>query len=104
MKDVRWTRTAKKSLQETSEFILELWNLKIKEEFIEQVDYRIKQIQRNPKIAPKFKDNQIRRLVIHNTVSLFYIDKPKYIKLLLIWDNRQDPDSLLDKLTDANNV
>lgn len=98
MKDVLWTRTARKSLQETSEFILELWNSKIKEEFIEQLDYRIKQIQHNPEIAPKYKDKQIRRLVIHKTVSLFYTETPGYIKLLLIWDTRQDSDRLLDKL------
>ena len=102
MKDVFWTETARLSLIETSEFVLELWNSKIKEEFLEQVDYRIKQIQLNPEIGPKFKNKQIRRLVIHKTVSLFYTDTPKYVKLLLIWDNRQNPDRLLEKITDAN--
>ncbi len=102
MKEVQWTETARKSLQETSDFILELWNSKINDRFIEQVDYRIEQIKQNPELGPSFENTNFRRLTIHKTVSLFYVDEPKYIKLLVIWDTRQDPDQLLEKLTDAN--
>lgn len=102
MKEVRWTETARKTLQETSDFILELWGSEINEKFVEQLDYRINQIQNNPELAPAFENNQIRRLIIHRTVSLFYVNTPQFIKILVIWDNRQDPDSLLEKLTDAN--
>ena len=33
MKEVRWTKTAKQTLNETSEFILNLWNEQVKENF-----------------------------------------------------------------------
>lgn len=102
MKEVQWTETARKTLQETSDFILELWNSNINEEFVEQLEYRIKQLQNNPELGPTFENTQIRRLIIHKTVSLFYINTPQYIRLLVIWDNRQDPDRFLEKLTDAN--
>lgn len=42
MKEVRWTETGISTLQETSDFILELWNSDVIEEFLEQLDYRIK--------------------------------------------------------------
>ena len=102
MKEVQWTETARKTLQETSDFIFELWNSKINEEFLEQLDYRITQLQNNPELGPTFENTQIRKLVIHKSVSLFYINTPQYIRLLVIWDNRQDPVRLLEKLTDAN--
>ena len=102
MKEVQWTETARKTLQETSDFILELWNSDINEEFVEQLDYRIIQLQNNPKLGSTFENTEIRRLIIHKSVSLFYINTSQYIRLLVIWDNRQDPDRLLEKLTDAD--
>lgn len=102
MKEVQWTETARKTLQETSNFILELWSNDVNEEFVDQLDYRITQLQNNPQLAPAFKNSKIRRLIIHRTVSLFYIDTPQFIKILVIWDNRQNADKLLEKLTDAN--
>jgi len=104
MKEVQWTETARKTLQETSDFILKLWNENVNKEFVEQLDYRITQLQNNPELGLSFENTQIRRLIIHKTTSLFYINSPQYIRLLVIWDNRQDPDSLLEKLTDANNT
>jgi len=40
----RLTETARHTLQETSDFILESWNSHVKEEFIEQLDYRNSQL------------------------------------------------------------
>ena len=102
MKEVRWTETAIKTLRETSDFILELWNSDVNDEFIAQIDHRISQLQNNPELAPAFENTEIRRLIIHRTVSLFYVNTPQFIKILVIWDNRQDADRLLEKLTDAN--
>ena len=102
MKEVRWTQTAKNTLQETSDFILELWNAKVQDQFLDQLEFRISQLQRNHELGSRFEETSYRKLIIHKTVALFYIDHPNYIKLLVIWDNRQDPDKILDKLIDAN--
>ncbi|MEP2024468.1 MAG: type II toxin-antitoxin system RelE/ParE family toxin [Reichenbachiella sp.] len=102
MKEVRWTETAKQTLQETSDFILELWDSRIKEEFLDQLEYRIEQVQRNPELGSSLEHTPFRKLIVHKTVSLFYVNDLEYIKILVIWDNRSDPDELLEKLTDAN--
>lgn len=102
MKEVRWTETAKQTLNETSDFILDLWNVQIQENFLDQLEYRIRQLQHNPELGTAFEQTDFRKLAIHKTVSLFYINKRDFIKLLVIWDNRSDPDQLLKKLTDAN--
>lgn len=102
MKEVRWTETAKQTLNETSEFILDLWNEQVNENFLDQLEYRIGQLQRNPELGPAFEQTNFRKLKIHKTVSFCCINKRDFIKLLVIWDNRSDPDQLFEKLTDAN--
>lgn len=102
MKEVRWTETAKQTLHETSQFILNLWDEQVNENFLDQLEYRIGQLHHNPELGSGFENSNFRKLVIHKTVSLFYINKREFIKLLVIWDNRSDPDQLLKKLTDAN--
>ena len=102
MKEVRWTETAKQTLSEPSEFILDIWNEEVNENFLDQLEYRIGQLQHNPELGSPFEYTNFRKLIIHRTVSLFYINKRDFIKLLVIWDNRSDSDQLLAKLTDAN--
>lgn len=102
MKKTIWTPTARKSLQQTKDFLIELWNEQVADEFLNQLDYRIEQIQRNPELAPAFKNSEIRQLLIHKSVSLFYKDDPEHLKLLLVWDNRQDPAQLIKKITESN--
>lgn len=102
MKKVIWTKTARKSLRETTYFITELWSKQVADEFLNQLDYRIIQIQRNPELAPTFEKSEYRQLLIHKSVSLFYRNYPKYLKLLIVWDNRQSPTELQSRLTDAN--
>ncbi|TVR86321.1 MAG: type II toxin-antitoxin system RelE/ParE family toxin [Saprospirales bacterium] len=104
MKRVIWSPIAKRSLRRTSDFISEVWNEQVRNEFINQLNYRITQIQKNPELAPTFEDSQIRKLVIHKSISLFYQNFSEHIKLLLIWDTRQNPAELYRKITDANST
>ena len=97
-----WTPVAKNSLEEVVNFISALWNDQVADEFLSQLDYRIEQIQHNPEIAPAFKNSEFRQLLIHKSVSLFYRNYSEYLKILLVWDNRQNPKQLIEKLTDAN--
>ena len=102
MKRVIWTPIGKNSLQETISFISELWDQKIIDKFLNQLDYRIEQIKLNNELAPAFEHSKFRQLLIHKSISLFYINHLEYIKILLIWDNRQNPFKLYDKLANSN--
>lgn len=104
MKRVIWSPTARRSLKQTSDFITEVWNEQVRKEFINQLNFRIAQIQKNPELAPTFEDSEIRKLVIHKSVSLFYQNFSEHVRLLLIWDNRQDPVKFYQKLTEANST
>lgn len=104
MKRAIWTPVGKNSLKETVNFISKLWNSRVKNKFLNQLDYRIEQIQQNPELAPRFKNSEFRQLLIHKSASLFYKNYPGYLKLLLVWDNRQNPAHLLEKLTASNKL
>ena len=95
---VVWTKTARKSLQKTYQFIITVWDNSVADAFLSELDNRIEQLKNNPELAPKFHDSDIQKLVVHKSVSLFYKIYPDYIKLLLLWDNRQDPKDLKQNL------
>jgi plasmid stabilization system protein ParE len=96
---ILWTPVGVKSLEETVNFITERWDGQIADKFLNQLDYRIGQIHQNPEIAPTFKNSDYRQLLIHESISIFYKTDREVIKILLIWDNRQDPAKLLKKIT-----
>lgn len=101
MKEVFWTPLALNSLKQTEKFIRKVWNQKVVDEFYDLLDFRIHQIQKNPNLAPnKYKD--VQQLFIHRNVSLFYVNNPIQIRILLIWDNRQDSKQLLNILKEAS--
>lgn len=54
MKKAIWSPTARKSLRQTSAFISELWNEQVKNEFLNQLNFRVDQIKKNPELAPAF--------------------------------------------------
>ena len=102
MKRVIWTPLALDSLKEVVDFLETKWSDQIVEKFLRQVDYRIEQIQENPELAPSIENTLFRLLLIHKTTSLFYRNHPDHIKVLLVWDNRQNPAKLLKKLKASN--
>jgi plasmid stabilization system protein ParE len=98
MKALIWTPIALKSLQETIDFLNLKWNAQIVDAFIDLLEEKLKLLQSNPEIAPKIGNQDIRRLLIHPTISLFYQLNQDHLKILLVWDNRQNPEVFYEKL------
>lgn len=97
-----WTPIAIRSLKEVQMFILDRWNIKVLNYFSDLVDKRIDQLRINPDLAPVLGSSKYRKLVIHANVSLFYINQNGITRILLIWDNRQNPQDLAKKLSNAD--
>ncbi len=97
-----WTPIGLESLKEAQSFILEHWDQQVLAYFLDLVDKRIEQLRSNPKLAPIIESTEYRKLLIHKNVSIFYTLESEIIKILLVWDNRQDPQTLKERLTDAN--
>ena len=46
-----WTPLGLKSLDKTTNFIEELWNEEVADNFLERLDHRIEQLKKNPRIG-----------------------------------------------------
>jgi plasmid stabilization system protein ParE len=97
-RNVIWTRTA--DLQFVG--ILEYWVKRNKsnaysKELVKLVSERTKQIAENPLIykATDFKDIRVASL---GNFSIYYKVSEKEIIITAFWDNRQDPEKLLNML------
>lgn len=54
-KKVIWPPPARKSLRRTSYFISELWNEQVNEAFLDQLEYRIGQLQLDTELGSAFE-------------------------------------------------
>jgi plasmid stabilization system protein ParE len=77
------------------DFLMMVWNIDIILDFESLVNQNILIISKNPDSYPIIEDN-VRRVVIHKNVSIYYefIVEQNTIKILSIFDNRQNPDRL----------
>jgi len=93
---VYWTDIAIDSLNAVHAFVEGKWGQTIADNFLELVDQSITLLQSQPEIGHKTMGTEFRSLVIHKNVSLFYDFQIDLLKILLVWDNRQDPATLTD--------
>jgi len=102
--NVVWTDVAIQSLKETNHFILETWNELIAHEFLSSIDKTIELLTQNPMLGISVKSTNYRRALLNRHISLFYEVSTAELKILLIWDNRQDPDKLIDRIKNTSNI
>jgi len=91
---VVWAELALKNLQN----ILYYWidrtqSLSFASYLLKRIDTNILTIQKFPNIGKQYKKGPIRQTIIGD-FSIFYTSNYKYIQILLIWDNRQNPNKL----------
>lgn len=98
MKTLIWTPIALKSLQETVDFLEIQWHSTVVDEFMDSLEQKLNLVQSNAALGPRIGTGEIRRMLVHPHISLFYQEEVSHIKLLLVWDNRQNPDMLFEKL------
>jgi plasmid stabilization system protein ParE len=85
-------------LNDCVEFLDSVWDEKIIEKFLTLIDEKIELISSNPEIGFKAFSSENRKVIIHENVSLFYRVANSQFRILLIWENRQDPKRLLRNL------
>ena len=93
-----WTDLAIQSLNETYDFVLKQWNKSISNEFLGSVDKAIDLLMTNPYLGLSIENTNFRRTLVNKHISLFYEISNDQLTILFIWDNRQDPDLLAEKI------
>ena len=94
--EVRFTEEAEKNLQDIVAYLEEVWNEKVVDEFINEIDEQIDRIAEMPYLFPKTKKREkVRKCLINKRVALFYKITENVIFLLSFRSTRQNPESSL---------
>jgi len=88
---VIWSNEAKRTFEETVDFILLKWTTKEAERFLERTEKAISLIQKYPNMYPYSKKENVHRAVISSQTSLYYEIINDTIFLLFFEDNRTNP-------------
>lgn len=88
-----WNKRAENSLDKITDYIGNRFSQCEEDAFVEQVIETLVAIQKFPKSYPETKLLKgARKAVIHPHSTLYYrIESSKRIRLLLFWDNRNNP-------------
>ncbi len=80
-----------------SNYLVENWNVKTRDKFIEKLTQKIKQISRFPESCPESKilKGLFKCVVSKQTTFYYRIDAQKEeIEIITLFDTRQDPEKL----------
>jgi len=89
------SKTAEKKLNSLFEYLTENWSFKIKSNFVKKLDDNIDIIKLEPETFPESqKDRGLRKCVITKQTTLYYRFDSKHIKIVTIFDTRQNPNKL----------
>jgi plasmid stabilization system protein ParE len=88
---------AENKLLKLNDFLLENWNLKVRNDFIKKLTSKIEQISNQPESCPQSSVFQgLFRCVVTKQTSFYYrinFDK-KEVEIITVFDTRQNPDQL----------
>ena len=94
--EVRFTEEAEKDLQDIVTYLEEVWNEKVVDDFISEIDEQIDRIAEMPYLFPKTeKRENVRKCLINKRVALFYKVTENIIFLLAFRSTRRNPETSL---------
>lgn len=94
---IMWSAEAIKTFDDNIIYLKNEWTEKEIKNFVRQSNFKILNIQQNPKIYRRSEKNkQVRKTSINKNITLFYkfIPAKNEVVLLTFWHNRQNPKKL----------
>lgn len=89
------SKLAERKLENLFEYLVINWSIKVKNEFINKIDKSIKLIKEHPESFPASeKEKGLRKCVVTKQTTLYYRFDDKQIKVVTLFDNRQNPSKL----------
>lgn len=91
-REIIFSKNAEKSLIDLLEYLEFKWSIRVKEKFILNLDKLIYLIQKDPEVFPKSQINKSQhRCVISKQTTIYYRYNAKEIRVLSLFDTRQNP-------------
>lgn len=92
---VLWTDEAIDNVNAIINYLEQNWSAKEKSDFFKKLEKRLNIIKQYPEIFPKSqKSNNIHRSVLTEQITIYYSLEKQIIKVLSLFDVRQDPAKL----------
>lgn len=89
------SKNASQSLQDIADYIESKWSTKTRNEFVDKFEKNVKLIQSNPESFPKSTiNNNLHKCVVTKQTSIFYKFNFNTIRILQVFDTRQNPNKL----------
>ena len=97
-REIRLSNRAIKKLESILVYLEEEWSTKVKHDCIQKLDKSLKQIQKHPYSFPESEKIQgLRKCIVTRQTTVFYKYSNTTIDVVIIFDNRQNPESLLNE-------
>ena len=92
---IKLSKTAEKKLTNLFDYLIQNWSVKVKSDFMKKLDKSLNIIKNNPEVFPEsIHKKGLRKCVISKQTTLFYRFDHEFIKIVTIFDNRQNPKKL----------
>ena len=88
---------AENKLLKLNDFLLENWNLKVRNDFIKKLTSKINQISEHPESCPQSSEfKSLFKCVVAKQTTFYYRINlgRKEIEIITVFDTRQNPDKL----------
>lgn len=101
--EVVWSKTAKESLAVTLQFIRQNFSDNVAQNIRNQIENQVNQLSIFPLMGIEDRKNstpsrQFRYIIIKRRSKVFYYLKDNKVYIVLVWDTRQNTDSLKNLL------
>ena len=97
--NITWSAEARKNLNAIIHYLENNWTEKELKQFTKLLDRSINTIAINPNLFPIFSHStKVRKCVISKQTSIFYHIDESEVSLITLFDNRQNPERLKNRL------
>lgn len=94
------SKSAEAKLLKLSEYLLENWNLKTRDKFIENFTEKVNQISLQPNSCPESAEFKgLFKCVVTKQTSFYYRINQNEIEIITVFDTRQRPNKLYKEIT-----
>lgn len=92
---VVWSDESIKNLNSIIDYLVQNWSLKERSDFYKKLEKRIEMIKHYPEIFPQSPQSKsTHRSVLTKQITLYYSVENQVIRILSLFDVRQDPSKL----------
>lgn len=93
--EIIWTKLARITYVEVLENLKIRWTIKEMTKFVDLTDEVLSKIKsKNIEFPFKNENLQVRKVIIHKNVSLYYKEENQKVYLITFFNNRMNPDTL----------